>query len=76
MSLASTLISDLTEVLTAWQRSQRKEVEKKVKEKEGIGGTGDRDYFHWLSGRTNIDEVIEIHRIIRCLVREEAGKLG
>jgi len=74
MSLASTLISDLKEVLEVWQKSQRRGVEKIVKEK--AGGVGDRGYFHWLSGRKNIDEVIEIHRRIRRLVREEAGKLG
>jgi len=76
MSLASTLISDLKEVLEVWQKSQRRGVEKIVKEKEKIGGSGDRGYFHWLSSRENIDEVAEIHRRIRRLVREEAGKLG
>jgi len=76
MSLASTLITNLTEVLEAWQKGQRKGVEKIVREKEKIGGVGDRGYFHWLSGRENIDEVIEIHKRIRRLVREEAGKLG
>jgi len=76
MSLASTFISDLTEVLQAWQKGQRKGIEKTVKEKEKTGGEGDRGYFHWLSGRENIDEVIEIHKRIRRLVREEAGKLG
>jgi len=76
MSLASTFVSDLKEVLEVWQKSQRKGVEKIVKEKEKIGGSGDRGYFHWLSGRKNIDEVIEIHKRIRRLVREEAGKLG
>ncbi len=76
MSLASTFISDLTEVLQAWQKSQRKGVEKIVKEKEKTGGREDRGYFHWLSGRKDMDEVIEIHKKIRRLVREEAGKLG
>ena len=76
MSLASTSISDLTEVLQKWQKGQRKEVEKIVKEKEKIGGVGDRGYFHWLSGRKDIDEVVEVHKRIRRLVREEAGKLG
>jgi energy-converting hydrogenase A subunit R len=76
MSLASTSIGDLTEVLQAWQKGQRKGVEKIVKEKEKTGGVGDRGYFHWLSGRENIDEVIEIHKRIRRIVREEAGKLG
>ena len=76
MSLASTSLIDLKEVLEAWQKGQRKGVERIVKEKEKVGGVGDRGYFHWLSGRKNIDEVIKIHKRIRRLVREEAGKLG
>ena len=76
MSLASTSINDLMEVSAAWQKGGRREVEKKVKEKENIGGRGDRDHFHWLSGRKDIDEVIDVHKRIRRLVREEAGKLG
>jgi len=76
MSLASTFVSDLNEVLPAWQKGYRKEIEKVVREKEKIGGSEDRGYFHWLSGRKDIDEVVEIHKRIRRLVREEAGKLG
>ena len=76
MSLASTSLFDLTEVLEAWQKGQRSRVEKIVKGKEKTGGVGDRGYFHWLSGRKDIDEVIEIHKRIRRLAREEAGKLG
>jgi energy-converting hydrogenase A subunit R len=76
MSLASTSLFDLTEVLEVWQRGPRSGVERIVKEKEKIGGVGDRGYFHWLSGRKDIDKVIEIHKRIRRLVREEAGKLG
>jgi len=76
MSLASTSIDDLTEVLQAWSKGQRKGAERIVKEKEKIRGSEDRGYFHWLSGRKDLDEVIEIHKRIRRLVREEAGKLG
>ena len=76
MSLASTFISDLTDVLAAWKKGQRKWVEVLVKERERLGGKEDRGYFHWLSGREDIDEVISIHKRIRRLVREEAGKLG
>ena len=76
MSLASTSISDLMEVSEAWQKGGRKGAEKIVKGKEKIGGTGDRGYFNWLSGSKDIDEVIEVHKRIRRLVREEAGKLG
>jgi len=76
MGLASTSISDLTEVLEAWQRGQRGEVERVVKEKEKVGGGGDKGYFHWLSGRKEMGDVVEVHKRIRRLVREEAGKLG
>ena len=76
MGLASTWLIDLKEALEAWQRGSRKEAERIVKDKEKMGGSGDRGYFHWLSGRKNIDEVIEVHKRIRRLVREEAGKLG
>jgi len=76
MGLASTSINDLAEVLEVWPKGHRNGVEKIVKQKEKIGGVGDRGYFHWLSGRKDIDRVIEIHKRIRHLVREEAGKLG
>jgi len=76
MSLASTSIADLKEILQVWEKSQRKGVERMVKEKEKASGKGDRGHFHWLSGRENMDDVIEIHKRIRRLVREEAGKLG
>jgi len=74
--LASTLISDLTGVLEAWQKSKRGWTERVVKYKEREGGKGDRNYFHWLSGRKDLDPIIEVHKRIRRLVREEAGKLG
>jgi len=76
MSLASTSIADLKEILQVWEKSQRKGVERMVKEKEKTDSKGDRGHFHWLSGKENMDEVIEIHKRIRRLVREEAGKLG
>ncbi len=76
MGLASTLISDLQEVLYAWQKDGRSGVERAVKYKEKWENKGDRGYFHWLAGRKDINEVIEIHKRIRKLVREEAGKLG
>jgi energy-converting hydrogenase A subunit R len=76
MGLASTLISDLQEVLEVWPKGQRSGVERVVKYKEKWGGKEDRDYFHWLSGRKDIDHIIAVHKRIRRLVREEAGKLG
>ncbi len=76
MSLASTSINDLAEVLEVWQKGRRDKVEKIVRQKEKVGGAEDRGYFHWLSGRKDIDDVIEVHKRIRRLVREETGKLG
>ena len=76
MSLASASVSDLMEVSEAWQKGSRRGAEKIVKEKESIGGTGERGYFHWISGSKDIDEVIKVHKRIRRLVRQEAGKLG
>jgi energy-converting hydrogenase A subunit R len=76
MSLASTSINDLAEVLEVWPKGHRGGVEKIVKHKEKIGGVEDRGYYHWLSGREDIADVIEIHKRVRHLVREEAGKLG
>jgi energy-converting hydrogenase A subunit R len=76
MGLASTFISDLQEVLEAWQKSKRGWTERVVKYKEKWGGKGDRGYFHWLVGRKDLEPIIEVHKRIRRLVREEAGKLG
>jgi len=76
MGLASTMLSDLTDVLSAWQRGGRSAAEKLVREREKMGGAGDRNYFHWLSGRKDIADVVQIHAGIRRLVREEAAKLG
>jgi len=76
IGLASTDIGDLKDVLTAWQKGGRKEVERLVKFKEKAGATGDRGYFHWIAGRKELGEIMVIHKRIRKLVREEAGKLG
>lgn len=76
VGLASTNLGDLRLVTQAWKMGGKEAVEKAVREKEKAGSTGNRGHFHWLSGRKNIDDVIEIHKRIRYLVREEAGKLG
>lgn len=70
MSLASTDISDLLDILDAWQKGQRKKVEALVKQKEKAGGTGDRGHFHWLAGRQDLDDIIATHERIRQAVRE------
>ena len=76
MGLASTSIFDLKEILEAWQKDGRPWVERVVKYKEKWSTKGDNNNFHWLSGRKDMKDVIEVHKRIRKLVREEAGKLG
>lgn len=76
MGLASTHLDDLWPVLEAWKKGKRVAVEKLVREKEKAGGSGDRGYFHWLTGIKNIDAPLEIHKRIRHVVRQEAAKLG
>jgi energy-converting hydrogenase A subunit R len=76
MGLASTNLSDLKVALDAWEEGGRNAVEKMVRKKEGAGGVGDRGDFQWLKGRTNLEEPLQIHKRIRRIVREEAGKLG
>jgi energy-converting hydrogenase A subunit R len=76
MSLASTSLDNLAEVLEAWRNNQRKGAEKVVSGKERGGGSETRGYFHWLSGREDLSQVTRLHKEIRRLVREEAAKLG
>ena len=76
MGLASISIGSLSDVLEAWRKGKLKGAEKVVRGKEKGGGSEDKGYFHWLAGRKDIDEVIKIHKGLRRLVREEAGKLG
>jgi energy-converting hydrogenase A subunit R len=76
VSLASVRLDDLWIVLEAWEKGGRQDVEKVVKEKEKAGGTGDREWFHWIAGTKDITRALEIHKRIRHMVREEAAKLG
>lgn len=76
MSLASTDINDLFVVLQEWQERGRDGVERMVKAREKAGGKENRDYFHWLADKSNINDIISLHKRLRQLVREEAGKLG
>ena len=76
MSLASTSLDDLWMILETWNKGNRSTVEKIVKGKEEIGGKGNRGYFHWLAGVSDITQPLGIHHRIRHLVRKEAAKLG
>ena len=59
-----------------WEEGGEKAVEATVRDREQAGGKGDRGHFHWLRGRQDIAEPLRIHKRIRSIVREEAGKLG
>jgi len=76
VGLASTALIDLADVLSVWQKNGRSAVEKYIKEKEKLGGSDNRSIFHWLSGRIDIENIVQVHARIRRLVREEAAKLG
>ncbi|MFP3974856.1 MAG: HAD hydrolase family protein [Chloroflexota bacterium] len=76
IGLASTHISDLAPILNTWEKGNKRAVEALVMENEKGGGEGDRAYFHWFRGREDFSEPLKIHKRIRNLVREEAGKLG
>ena len=76
MSLASTQISDLQPALEAWQKKKRGWTERVVKYKEKWRGKEDQNYFHWLAGRKDLGDIIEVHKKFRQMVREEAAKLG
>jgi energy-converting hydrogenase A subunit R len=76
LGLASTHLSDLSPILEAWERGGREAAKGVVKEKEKVGGAGGREHFHWLEGVKDLAPILEIHRRIRRLVRDEAAKLG
>jgi energy-converting hydrogenase A subunit R len=76
LGLASASLYDLLVVLEAWEKGGRQVVEGVVKEREVAGGTGDREWFHWLDGTKDITPALEIHKRVRRLVREEAAQLG
>ena len=76
MSLASVNVGDLTTVLKAWQEGGREEAEKTVRARGKAVDDDNRNNFHWLSAKGDIYDVISLHRRLRRLVREEAGKLG
>ncbi len=76
IGLASTHLSDLLEVLEVWQKGKRLAVEAWVKEKECQESLGNRGNYHWLSGVKDFNPMLQVHKRIRRLVRQEAAKLG
>jgi energy-converting hydrogenase A subunit R len=70
MSLASTNLLDLKDVLAMWKKGLRKETKWIVQEKEKRKGAGDRANFHWLAerDRTHIDDIVQLHHRLQQLV--------
>jgi len=71
VGLASTNISDLKVLLDAWEKGGRMAVE------QAVTAQSDKEeapIFHWLEGVSDLEEPLQIHRRIRRLVRQEAGK--
>lgn len=76
VALASSSLFDLAPALDCWATGSRPEVERWAREKEKLGGRENRDYYHWLSGKPVPESVIQAHKHLRRVVRQEAGKLG
>jgi energy-converting hydrogenase A subunit R len=76
MSLASLDIIDLLPVLESFAGGGRSAAEDTVVKMEKPVLEDNRGNLHWLSGRADKYDIIELHRRLRCLVREEAGRLG
>jgi energy-converting hydrogenase A subunit R len=73
IGLAARSISPLARVLESWRKGHRSRVEKMVNKEERRGGSEDKGYFQWLSGRKDLAEIIEIHQRMRQQAKEEAG---
>lgn len=76
MSLASVNVGDLAPVLKAWQEGGRAEAERTAKAIAKENKDDNRNNFHWLTAGGDIYDIISLHRRLRRIVREEAGKLG
>ena len=76
MSLASVRLDDLWMVMSAWEIGARPVVERAVRERQKVGGTANKEWFHWLDGIRDMTPVLDIPKKIRRLVREEAAEPG
>ncbi len=72
ISLATTNMMNIAPILDHWAKGGRKAVEDAFKTREDESDP----YFHLLTGRESFDEIIEIHKRFRNIVRGKAGKLG
>ena len=78
MGLASSNIGDLKIALDAWEEGGKEAVRQAIRQwdRERIEQKGGEGEFLWLEGTDDLEQVIQIHKRIRRMVRQEAGRLG
>jgi energy-converting hydrogenase A subunit R len=78
MSLASTNLLDLKDVLAMWKKGFKKEIKYLVQEREKRRSVGDRANFHWLAerDRTRIDDIVQLHHRLQQLVKQSVSKVS
>ncbi|MFW6125920.1 MAG: hypothetical protein ACOC58_02325 [Chloroflexota bacterium] len=75
IALASTHLSDLGSVLSAWQDGGTDALEVVMVTWETVGGRGHRDNFYWVTGRTDHTSALAMHRTVGHALLSQAGKL-
>lgn len=78
IGLASRNIGDLKIALDAWKEGGKEAVRQAIEQwgRERREQKGEEGEFLWLEGTDDLEEVIQIHKRIRRMVRHEAGRLG
>ena len=73
VSLATSNMMNLALITDSWETGGKKAVIKAISDKEG---SEEDPYYHVLEGKKNLDDILKIHKMVRNIVRGEAGKLG
>ncbi|TET91969.1 MAG: hypothetical protein E3J35_00445 [Methanomassiliicoccales archaeon] len=73
VSLATQDMRNLSLITESWEKGGKEAVLKVVKERES---SGEDPYYHILESRDNYEDILEIHKTVREIVRGGAGKLG
>jgi energy-converting hydrogenase A subunit R len=72
ISLATTNMMNIAPILEQWEIGGKEAVEGRFKHEKDDGDP----YLHLLAGRDSYDDIIDIHKKVRNIVRGKAGKLG
>jgi energy-converting hydrogenase A subunit R len=81
LAVAATRLDSLSTILEAWSQGGRGGVKRLVQEMGhhvAVPAPGEGAYVHWIVGReaSEVENVIELHRVFRRRMREAAAKLG